>query len=793
MRKAILILWCFVLIQAAQAQTKLVFDEATPTSFLMKKGNGTGSQATINSIVGLLDTEGAQPQQGGRPNRSPEFVVRLEQQARITDLGDQLQLKVLLGKPAVSGDVNYKGFDLGEVLLPEKYNATVKLLNSRNQLVRTFTPSISISANGGTLLETTIPDTAVAQGYKLKLEAPDVVYTATTLARLQERVELVRAYYAADAALNAAQLSITRILPDDVDRLPQHDRNLRQVEEMLAGLRKAAFHDKLNLRQNDPQRLSARMQQFGQQVQERRRAIDHTMATLDEQFYNRGVALLHAGNQKGAQAYFVKATEANPKFAPAHAQLARLDYVNGYIREATARTRDILTHMRVDPETEAATLGLANDIYSTYIRQGNDLTSRGSYREALAAYADARDLCSTVGGLRCNLPALHDGIGRASYGVYRGMVEEGRQLLARHELAGAGKAAQNALAFQREYDEVLHEAPEAAQLQHQVTFQVYLQHINQGKRLLSQKNYEGALSQFDAALDLEQRNNLKPVQELDQLVRQAAKPVLLRQLGNGYEQALNNRLSEAREVAATATAMQSRYALENDPDVQSKYNLLRSRIFTQECFNAQATYDKHFKNGSTLANQKQFIAADQAFKAAVDVIAANASCGIATFTARQARETIAPAVAYQQLLSEADRYVASSRYTEAIQTYNEADQYYVAHSINNFGLDHISLYNYARTSTKQPFTASVVNYLAGVGQEEAAVQLLAILLENGYRRGKTNRVQEQLGRQLAVKDARRSLNDAADVLAARYTGNKKDLKKLGKAYEKEMKTQRKNS
>ncbi|WP_187264198.1 tetratricopeptide repeat protein [Pontibacter beigongshangensis] len=786
MKQTLLLTWLLLTAALLQAQTKLAFEETLPEAYLIKKGtSGTPSQNNINSIINLLQGNMA-TQRGGRPNRVPEFVVRFSQQARIADLGDKLQLKVMLHKFSVTGDVLYKGFDIGEVLYPERLTYKIKLLQGQ-QVLKTYTETVTWGKAELVLLDVTVPDTTAGARYRLVVEEKELQYTGTSLNRVQEHLNLIRDYYAADLTINTALQNVSRIQPNDVDRIMQHDRNLREMEDQFANLRAAPFHKRLNLKKTDPQGLSTRLNQLEQQLQERRKAITFAISTLDQQFYNRGASLLAGGNRRAAQEYFLKSVEVNRNFAPSHLELARIDFMNGYISEATSRTRDLLTQMRIDPQTQQLALGLAHDIYSTYINEGNQLTSRGDYHHAMAAFGEARAMCSTIGGLRCNLPALNDGEGRAVYGAYRSIIDEGKRLLATNNLTGAERVAGEALAFQKQHDFVLHEAQEAPQLMSQVKYQYYVQYIDKGKMYLSERNYGTALSQFEAALEMERSYGFQRVPELGQLAQRAAKPVLLANLSQGYEQAMNNRLSDARAMASAAVAMQSRYALEHDTEVQSKYNQLRDRISTQECLNNQAAYDGHLQQAKELVREKKYLAADQAYAAAISVAERNATCSIPTFTATYGREEIAAAVTYQHMLDDINRFVGSSRYTEAIQRYNEAEKYYLGHEINRFGLNHISLYNFARNNTKQPFTATVANYFASRGDEAIAIQLLTTLLDKGYGTGKTKKLQQQLGLQLAQKDVQLGVQENPKLTAAQHTLNHKKLKQLAKSYEKERK------
>lgn len=785
MRQALLLLSLLLAVVTVQAQTKLVFEEHTADAYLMKIGGN--NQASLNNIIALLDNAQATAKGGGRPNRKPEFTVRLEQHARITDTGEQLLLQINLKNIAVTGDITSKGFDLADVLKPEELKYNVWLLNGKNEKVKEFANQ-RLGLHGGNqrMLEVTIPDTAADQNYKLKIAEKQVVYTYESEKRVKERLQHMAEYFAAEAKIQRALQEVAHIRPDDVDRIDLQDRNLKEMEALQSGLL-SQLSQNFNLEKNDPQRLKYKLEQLQAKLQDRRRAINHTLATLDQQFFNRGLSMMERGNRSGAHVYFTKSVEANPRFAPAHVELARLDFMNGYIREASNRTRDVLTSMRLDRETEAIALGLMHDIYGTIVTNGNALASRGDYHNALASFAEARELCSTIRGLQCNTTALAAGEGRAALGVYRGLVDNGKRLLARNDLREAERVAEEALAFQHSYDFVLSREQEATELMSQVKFQYYLQHIDLGKRYLGQQNYEAALREFEGAFELESKYTFSPVRELVGLAQKAAKPILIAKLTEGYEQAMQNRLGNARATASAATAMQERFGLQGDAEVLSKYNLLRERIVTQECINTQAAYDKHCQNARNLVGQKKYVAADQAFQAAIKAAGENAACSIATFTAKDGREEILHAATYQRMLEDANQHIAKKRYADAVQVYEQARQYYLSNSVGKFGLNHVSLYNFAREHSREDFAAHVVSYYASLGEEKIAIQLLTSLLDKGYAKRKTKKVQEQLGKQLALKDVQSGVAQDAKVLAAQHTQNHKSLKKLRKAYEKEAK------
>ena len=167
----------------AQAQTNLIFDQTTPEAYLIKYSTtGNSSQTHINTILNLL-RDGDVKKGGGRPARNPEFTVKMEQQARIADAGNALQLTVKLSKIGVDSDVTYKGFGVEDVLLPEKLNAKIKLLDGKKKELQAFNlTNISFNKEGVVVLDVTMPDTTTAnQNYSLVVEPKELIYTSESI------------------------------------------------------------------------------------------------------------------------------------------------------------------------------------------------------------------------------------------------------------------------------------------------------------------------------------------------------------------------------------------------------------------------------------------------------------------------------------------------------------------------------------------------------------------------------------------------------------------------------------
>lgn len=782
MKRSLLSVFILFLALAAQAQQKIIYQHTQPESYLMKFVNGgSGSQGHLNNIITEL-TKGL----NRRPGRT-EFVVHYEQQVRLTRSGNQLQVEAELRKLRATGDVTYRGFDVGDVLLPAKLEYNIKLVRGQ-QVVRLYTfDELNLKEGRNELANFTLPDTTGSDQFQVRVEPKTLLYTQRSKARFLERTALINDYYNADVLLAGIFAEMQKIRPDDVENIMLHSQHLANIEGRIDQLLNRGFEQELQLQRYDPLQLSRKLNEADLQAQQRRAAINHAIATLDQIFYNRGLEALVNGNPRMATTYFQKSVQVNPAFAPSHYQLAKLDFVNGATREAAARTRDLLTRMHVDPNTQQLAHTLMNDIYLRYLADAENLTDRSRYTEALESFQAARELCGTVPGLSCNMRALADGMGRAKSGIYRNMLADARKALQLRDLNRAEQLVDEARRFQVANADAIPDAREANDVLADVKHQYYLRNIANGKKLLTERNYQAALEEFNAAFDLERTFALQPSSDLTELAKKAAKPVLLDKIAQGQERVKANRLDDARALASAVAGMQSQYGLNTDTDLSASYKLLRDKIFTQECVNTQAVYDRHYQNAQQLIREKKYITAEQAFEAAIQAVRALPDCGISTATAVDAKGEILPAATYQKALEQVEGLVRGYKYEEAVQKYLAAERYYNQFGISKFGLDFTPLFDYALQHPRQDFTAEAARYFTGQQQEEKAIVLLRQLLENRYAAGKMKGTLDKIGQQLAVQDVVSNPNGDPKKLAIGHTKGHKKLKRIEKAYKKQWK------
>ncbi|WP_205501740.1 tetratricopeptide repeat protein [Rufibacter psychrotolerans] len=763
----------------AQSSTKVLYEQNRQET--MSISSFANSQ--LNALV----------QQLGRDNhhRSGKLVlpVEFEQQEKITRTGDQVTVNASVRNVRVREQVLFREFDFADALTPTVINARVQLLGREDKVLQTFDVSNKhISEDGATMLvQTTLKDTSDFAGYKVRVVERKLGFSAGNDGAVRNRLTLVDRYYDADARLAELSRGLQTINPNDIDHLAVHGDRLKSLERDLSQLYDSRMERELGLNRHDPVQLRRRAKDLEVRMRERRLALDQMWARLPEIYYTRGLELAMNGNTRAGREFFERSLQANPAFAPAHLQLARLDFKAGYLKEAAQRTRDLLNRMQVDPETYQFGQELALDIQNEYVQEGEQLNNQGKYRQALEQFEQAQDFCRSISSLRCRAELWEKGIVFAKNGIYDDLLQDGRQALNQKNLSQAEKLAKEAQQYARTNKTAIDSDAAATTLMRDVQQQFYLGYMAEGRKALQTKQYSAALTAFEKGKSLASEYNLTPQADAEKLLRQAARPVILAKIAEGQLQANANKLPQARTIASEVTNLQIRYGLVNDKELDGKFRALSQGIFSQECANAQAAYDQHYQRSLQLSGQRQFAQAAAELDKAIAAAKQNGGCAIAFATADVELTRIDAPAHYQELLQKANELIGQNNMTEAVKVYQQASRHFEETEVARFSLGHQPLLTFAMAHENKAFVAEAARHAAANGDAAGSLDLVKRLVSLKYTKYNLNQLQEQVGQQLATRDAQTNPKADYKQLANTYTAGNKDLKKLNKAYQKQFK------
>ncbi|MBU0765087.1 MAG: hypothetical protein KJ607_09655, partial [Bacteroidetes bacterium] len=421
-------------------------------------------------------------------------------------------------------------------------------------------------------------------------------------------------------------------------------------------------------------------------------------------------------------------------------------------------------------------------LYNAYIGYGMEFYNKNDCAEAMINYRQAKNICSQNPGVTCT-EELNTVTYDAHYCIYEQNLDEARRVL-NTDPDKAEEIYNRAVAYQKMYE--IKTSPEAGKLFASIKQAQYGLLISQGIERSEKNDYEGALVLFDKAKSWEGLYPVTPDTKLDKITRNTAVSLILSEAGLGEKEADKNRLEQARKHFSTARNLKNKYDLENDSKVSSAISDLKNKIFSRECKNAQAEYDRQFDLALEYIDKKEFINAENTLNEAIRFAEKNTECDISTISLEEKHTEILPGSVYQQLLSRTEELIGTKYYREAIEKYIEAGTYFSDRKVARLNLTHLPLQDYF-IKTNSGFVLFGVRYYTNENQYSDALRLLGELRKRNFNPASTRENQELLGTKLAVKDHDENPGGDSKQTVLSHTQGDKWYKYLRKAYLKKWK------
>ena len=781
MKKIFLLSFILILSVASQGQELILSEETITESYLLRYDNSNDqSQQVINFMINEIG-------KFSKHNRQNDQVVfSYKQSTRITRKDKQINIFLNIKDFKSESNVNYRGFELIDVMIPSKIDMSCQLTTKTNQLLANYSVDAAEFNSEKNQFSFNYIDTNNTKEFKFIVKSKKLSYNNHAKSDFINKLSDIDKYYDVGAKMSMAFDDMSTINPDNIERLFDYDNMLKNIEHLIVDVESYRLDQKLNLREFDPSHVHQKLQDLKFESNRQRGIVNHTISILYQIYYNRALEALVNGNEVLAVGLFEKSLYNNPLFAPAQLQLAKIDYKNNKLDEAAAKLKDIYFRMKPDPETGSLCMELVNNLYNSYLDKGEALLNSKSFQPALDVFYKTRDFCRSFPGFYCS-ELLSTDIINAKHGIYVNYLDGARQYLMNGDLTTAEKEVQKANDYFNSNQTDLKSNSEAIGLLTEIKNQEYSKLITQGKIQLKAKNYQASFKTFQMAEALENQYNINKSEELRALLSQSAKPVILSDVANGLLMVKQNKIDDAKNIVMSAFNTQSSYNLSADKDINKQMEELRKKIFTQECINAQNEYDVYLGNAKVNVSNKYYLLADKDFDKAFNVADNNPNCMIDKTDAMSLKNEVQAAIDFLKKSIDIDNDVKLNRYSNAITAYIEIEKFYSQQQIDKrYALSLLPMFDFIAKQSNS-FIIYTINYYITAKNYENALKLLDVLKSRTTNAKLIKNEQKLLGTQLAIRDFATNPSQDSKVAVLQYTRADKWYKVLSAAYLKQWK------
>ena len=237
-----------------------------------------------------------------------------------------------------------------------------------------------------------------------------------------------------------------------------------------------------------------------------------------------------------------------------------------------------------------------------------------------------------------------------------------------------------------------------------------------------------------------------------------------------------------------ALDLQARAALGTDRDIENALLDVRHRIFSKECENAQRQMDDKLLAVKSAMNSRSYLKADSMLKQALEMTRVNSECMLNSDLIRGLEDSIQRAVNYQSRLLAVLDQQKNKKYSEAMNAYADAGDYYHTNELSRFGISHPSLSSFVSANGSNGFIHYVADMFTGKNELESSLELFRVLSLHNYKNSSFRKSLYRLGFAYAIHDHQSGKINSWKQQALDHTKGDKRLKCFVRGYKKGMKS-----
>ena len=496
-------------------------------------------------------------------------------------------IKVLINNIELENHLEYKQFPINEYLFPSKISFNLKYF--KNDVQQQIFNYNKINLFEGKIVEEKLLLPEVLEEnleknpkYSFKIVKLQLFYNENDKKLLDKYVLMINKYYEnSNIILNKLSFYDDIIIDemvlreiDDLNLIFDYRDIATENEDFVLSVKQQDFFKELPLNSIDPEYFINNLTVLQENSIKLKNICNNIINNLDAIYYDRGIVMLSRNDINMAEFYFNKSISYNENFAPAHYQIAQINYNTGNYEKALEIIMNIYK-MNPDIQTVRNTNDLAKLIYLEYINTANFYNSKNNFNEALRWLDKASIICRDINAVLCT-DDLHYGYETSIIGNYNIILSEVDNFIAKKQLQNAENKLDFAIKFRKENISYLPKNGEIIARSNQI----FNEYVYLGNDYNYRKNYNEAISQFYHAQHIcNKYNYVTCSQELLDGLFEAQNGIYTGIVDEAEFQYNANNLVEAENLLEQANTHQITYYLNKDSRVDDLFINIKQKRY----------------------------------------------------------------------------------------------------------------------------------------------------------------------------------------------------------------------
>ncbi len=764
-----------LLLIASRLSAQTIFDDTKIKQQTFRYS--TSNAVPLNNILKKL-AEG-----NNRPLMSMEFSIEYRQRLSIMRTGQKIKVIAINDMFSTIGPVYYRGMDVSDLLIPSFMNMTLVRINSSGGRPIPFEHKFNNVPIRNKTADHREEDADDPENTPWSVSSREVTFQFSneTQKAFYDFTDRVNDYYRDAGMLQSDMKLAATINPSDFENFEMQNSRLEALEKNVKLFESRNYSAYFNLYLNDPAAFLTQLNVQKETLFRLRSEMNQTFTILPQLYYDKAMWFMGSGNKHLARLYLGRALTFNPMFAPAAMQMALMEFRRNNLCDADMHVRQVLLKMMPDPVTYDYAVNLARDLYQEYIETAKRQLRSGKFSEANENLLLAEALCNDLREVKCT-SELDENLRTARNGLYKNLLDAAASLYKNNELEKAERKLKEAKRLREKYNADITDSETERTIGTAIIQKRYDDIISKSKALVNSGKNSDALEQLEYAdYMLAEFPSVKPSAEAASLKKVAAAPLARIKIEEGLNLAANNQLEPARKKAREADEWISKYALD-EKELSVLMTELKSKIFSQECKNAQDKFNDLYKRGNQAATELDFLKAQKFYSDASQTVIDNKDCGLNTYRLADEMENIHDAYSYQSMVASVLAMHEQEQYAASLERYREAGEFFEMKNVKRYGLRHLSLEEFTETKCRNNFVKFRGEKALLDTEFDKSLRFFKLALSRGYDVNFIKSSLNRLGRALATRDKAANPKGNAKKLAEQYTAGDKKLKELRNGY-----------
>ena len=398
----------------------------------------------------------------------------------------------LVGKKR-TGDIHYKDFDISDILMPEKADFNVIIIDNGNYFYSREFKEIEFDKDKTFSTEFSFETIDENINYTLVLENINFYSDNNDRETFFKRINTIDNYYASIDAIDYAIDKFTEIelTPNSII---ETYLKLKELERIYNKISQAGFAIELNLGNNDIAGYYEKLAKFKKEIIRYNSYYNILLSSIDFLKLDNNLEKCAENYVNEVASYYLLSQEVAHSHSYYFYSLSKVDYTHSIINKYFSGLEEIIVKSGYCYDTRKILTGIINEVFIAYLNKASDFIDNEQYYMAKGLLLNAQSFFDATDN-GSNPVELNILISKANYGIYDSYLH----LIDRAIDVGNYKLAENyinkAQTFQQENSISIISNKHIERISGKLA-QLY---ISKGYRLLAEEEFKDAIYCFNEA------------------------------------------------------------------------------------------------------------------------------------------------------------------------------------------------------------------------------------------------------------------------------------------------------